>query len=44
MIGIVLVVGSYLGKRVVDRVSERVFARLIEYTLVFTGLCFLSVG
>jgi uncharacterized membrane protein YfcA len=43
-LGVVLVVGSYLGKRLVDRVSERVFATLIELTLVVAGLYFLVSG
>lgn len=44
VLGGVLVAGSYLGKRLVDRVSERVFARLIELVLVVAGVCFLVAG
>lgn len=44
MIGVVLVAGSYLGKRLVDRVSERLFAGLIEVVLVVVGVYFLVAG
>lgn len=44
MIGTVLVAGSYLGKRLVDKVSERVFAGLIEVVLVVVGVYFLVAG
>ncbi|MFO0800506.1 MAG: sulfite exporter TauE/SafE family protein [Gemmataceae bacterium] len=44
MLGVVLVAGSYLGKRLVDRVSERVFALLIEFVLVGAGVYFLVAG
>ena len=44
MIGSVMVAGSYLGKRLVDRVSERAFAGLIEAVLVAAGAYFLVAG
>lgn len=43
MIRVVLIVGSYLGERVVDRVSERAFSLLIERTLVVARIDFLIV-
>jgi uncharacterized protein len=43
-IGAVLIWGSFLGKRIVDRVSERVFALLIEFVLSIAGLHFLFSG
>lgn len=42
--GLVLILGSYLGKRIVDRVSERTFIVLVEATLVVAGLHFLVSG
>lgn len=43
-IGPVMVAGSYLGKRVLDRVPERVFPVLIELVLVAAGVQFLAFG
>lgn len=40
-LGMVLIVGSYLGKRIVDRVSKRLFVLLVELTLVAAGVHFL---
>lgn len=40
-IGAVLILGSYLGKRLLDRVPERYFPILIELVLVVSGLQFL---
>ena len=40
-IGVVMVAGSYIGKRVLDRVPERVFPILIEAVLILGGLQFL---
>jgi len=37
-IGLVMVFGSYLGRRIVDRVPERVFPWLVEAVLVVSGL------
>ena len=39
-----LIVGSYTGKHIVDRVSEPVFVLLVEATLVIAGLRFLISG
>jgi uncharacterized protein len=39
-----LVLGSYLGKRVVDRLSERVFMLVIDTTLILAGAAFLVGG
>ncbi len=43
-LGAVMVAGTYLGKRLVDRVSERVFALVVEAVLVAAGLYFLAAG
>lgn len=43
-IGLVMVLGTYLGKRVTDRLSERVFLALIEGALVVSGLQLLWTG
>jgi hypothetical protein len=42
ILGPVMIVGSYLGKRVVDRIPERVFIYLIEATLTVAGVGFVS--
>lgn len=44
LLGPVMVVGSYAGKRIVDRVSARVFVIVIELTLIVAGLLFLLKG
>ncbi len=36
--------GAFLGKRLVDRVSERLFATIIDLTLLFAGAAFLLRG
>ncbi len=43
-IGVVMVLGTYLGKRLLDRVPERVFPRLVEAVLVVSGLQLLLFG
>lgn len=43
MIGVVLIVGSYLGNRVVDWVFERAFVLLIKLPVV-SGIYFLIAG
>lgn len=43
-LGPLMVAGSWLGKRLVDRLPERVFVTLIELTLVAAGLLFLVRG
>ena len=44
LLGPLMVLGSYAGKHVVDRLPERVFVWIIEATLVFAGLLFLIRG
>jgi len=44
LMGAGLVAGSYVGSRIVNRVSERVFVLLVETTLVIAGLRFLIWG
>ena len=39
-----MVLGSYVGKKVVDRLSERVFVLIIEIVLITAGLSFLIRG
>jgi hypothetical protein len=39
-----MILGSYLGKRIVDRLPELVFVTIIEATLVIAGLVFLIGG
>ncbi len=43
-IGVVMILGSYVGKRLLDRVPERVFPLLIEAVLIVAGLQFLLFG
>jgi uncharacterized membrane protein YfcA len=43
-IGPVMILGSYLGKLVVDRISTRAFVLLIELTMTGAGLLFLVRG
>jgi uncharacterized membrane protein YfcA len=43
-LGPVMVLGSFLGKRIVDRVPEKVFAWIIEAVLIVAGLVFLFFG
>ena len=43
-LGPLMVAGSWLGKRLVDRLPERVFVTLIELTLLAAGLLFLVRG
>jgi len=43
-IGCVMIGGSYVGKRLLTRVPERVFPHIIEAVLVFAGLLFLIRG
>lgn len=44
LLGLVLLVGSYLSKRIVDRVPEWVFVLLVEATLLVAGVRFLVWG
>lgn len=43
-LGPIMVLGSFLGKRIVDRLPERVFVFLIEAVLIAAGLMFLVRG
>ncbi len=43
-IGPVMIFGSYLGKRIVDRLPEKVFVWIIEATLLLAGVGFLWKG
>lgn len=43
-LGPIMVFGSFLGKRIVDRLPERVFVGIIEAVLVVAGLLFLLRG
>jgi uncharacterized membrane protein YfcA len=38
LLGLVLLVGSYLGKRIVDRTPERVFVIMVELALMAAGI------
>lgn len=44
VLGVVMVGGSYAGKRLADRLPERVFIVLVEATLVVAGAQFLATG
>jgi uncharacterized membrane protein YfcA len=44
MLGPVMILGSFTGKRIVDKLPERVFILIIEVTLVAAGLLFLVRG
>ena len=43
-LGPLMILGSWLGKRVVDRLPERVFVAIIEIVLVVAGVLFLLRG
>jgi uncharacterized membrane protein YfcA len=43
-IGMVMIVGTYLGKRVLDRIPPRFFPALIELVLVISGTQLLLIG
>jgi len=43
-LGPIMISGSFLGKRIVDRLPERVFVAMIELVLVVAGLIFLLRG
>ncbi len=44
MLGPVMILGSFMGKRIVDRLREQVFVWMIEATLTAAGLLFLLKG
>jgi len=43
-IGPIMIFGSFLGKRMVDRLSEKVFVWIIEATLLVAGSLFIWKG
>jgi uncharacterized membrane protein YfcA len=43
-LGPVMIAGSWVGKRIVDRIPEHVFVLIIETTMVVAGLLFLIRG
>jgi len=43
-LGPIMILGSYVGKRIVDRLPERTFIMLIEVVLITAGLAFLIRG
>jgi|GEM_PF-62830 len=44
ILGPVMILGSLVGKRIVDRIPEKVFVLLVEFTLVIAGMRFLLAG
>jgi hypothetical protein len=40
----IMIAGSYVGKRIVDRLPDQVFVVIIEFVLVGTGVWFLIAG
>ena len=43
-LGPVMVLGSFVGKRIVDRLPEKVFILIIDATLIVAGIRFLWKG
>lgn len=43
-LGPIMVAGSFIGKRIVDRLPERVFVAIIEAVLLVAGVTFLVTG
>ncbi len=43
-LGPVMILGSFVGKKIVDRLSEKVFVIIIEAVLIIAGLIFLLRG
>jgi uncharacterized membrane protein YfcA len=43
-IGVVMFFGTYIGKRILDRVPERIFPYVIEVTLLVSGIIFIARG
>jgi hypothetical protein len=41
-LGPIMIAGSFTGKRIVDRIPERVFVRIIDLTLLAAGVLFIS--
>jgi uncharacterized membrane protein YfcA len=44
VLGPVMILGSFTGKRIVDRLPEKVFIAIIETTLIVAGLLFIVKG
>lgn len=43
-LGPIMVAGSFIGKRILDRLPERIFVAIIEVVLVVAGVTFLVTG
>ena len=43
-LGPIMIFGSFVGKRILDRLPERLFVLIIEATLIIAGLGFLIRG
>lgn len=43
-LGLIMIVGSLIGKKILDRLPEKIFILLIEATLLIAGLRFLIYG
>ena len=43
-IGAIMILGSYAGKQIADRISERAFVLVIELTMITAGVRFLVHG
>src|SRR6266511_2259978 len=43
-LGLIMIFGSLIGKKILDRLPERIFIVLIEVTLLIAGLRFLIYG
>jgi uncharacterized protein len=43
-LGPIMIIGSWLGKRIVDRISERLFIAVVDTALIVFGILFLIRG
>ena len=43
-LGSIMILGSFVGKKLLDRLPERVFVLLVEATLIIAGVGFLIRG
>ena len=43
-LGLIMIFGSLIGKKILDRLPEKIFVLLIEGTLLIAGLRFLIYG
>jgi hypothetical protein len=41
-LGPIMVIGSWMGKRIADRISERLFTVVVDTALIVFGLLFLA--